>query len=114
MKYLCAYALAWLSGNQKPTKADLEKIISAVGGEFDDSRAKGLCEYLNDKELEEVIKGGLPKLQSVGGGAVSSGGATGGAAAEEKAEEGAPKEEDEDEDALEGGMGLFGDEEDDW
>jgi ribosomal protein L12E/L44/L45/RPP1/RPP2 len=35
MKYLAAYALAWLAGNENPSPKQLQQIIEAGGGEFD-------------------------------------------------------------------------------
>ena len=111
MKYLSAYALAWLATEKEPTVNDLKKIIESVGGEFDQARAQNVVDKLKGQNLCDVIKAGLPKLQSISASSGASSGPTGGAT-ETKAEE-AKKEEEDDEDAMEGGMNLFG-EDDDW
>ena len=38
MRYVAAYLLAVLGGNQNPSKGDMEKILSAVGLEIDDDK----------------------------------------------------------------------------
>ena len=38
MRYVAAYLLAVLGGNQNPSKGDIEKILSAVGLEIDDDK----------------------------------------------------------------------------
>lgn len=111
MKYLCAYALAWLASEKEPTVKELEKIITSIGGDFDKTRAQGLCDKLKGQNLTEIIREGLPKLQSMaaasgGGGPLASN--TGGA----KPAEETKKEEEEEEDAMDGAMDLFGG--DDW
>mmetsp|Transcript_4369 Transcript_4369/g.4181 ORF Transcript_4369/g.4181 Transcript_4369/m.4181 type:complete len:116 (+) Transcript_4369:28-375(+) len=111
MKYLCAYALAWLSGKTQPKASDLADIINAIGGDFDTSRAESLCDLLAERDLTQVIKAGIPKLQAFAGAAAASSApvtATEGAKeekADEKKEEKKEKEEVED---IEGAMDLFG------
>ena len=112
MKYLCAYALAWLGGKKEPSVNDLKDIIESTGGDFDHDRAQDLVGRLKGKDLSQVIQEGLPKLQSVaavaGGGGVAQAAETTDAPVEEP-----PAEEEEDEDAMEGAMDLFGGD-DDW
>lgn len=108
MKYLAAYALAWLSGTAHPTVEKLQAIIEAAGGEFDKDHAAKLVEDLKDKSLEEVVAQGTKKLSSVslGSGAASSAGtATATKTEEPKKEE---EKEEKEEGDIEGAMDLFG------
>jgi large subunit ribosomal protein LP2 len=38
MKYVAAFALAYLSGNANPSAADIEEILAATGSDIDKSR----------------------------------------------------------------------------
>ena len=112
MKYLSAYALAWLSGKE-PTVADVEKILASVGAEIDVDRVKQVVDTLHGKQLEQLVAQGFSRLQSVGGGAAASAGAPATQEQGKAAEAEKPEPADEKvEDALEGGMDLFGG--DDW
>ncbi|XP_053304610.1 60S acidic ribosomal protein P2 [Spea bombifrons] len=113
MRYVAAYLLAVLGGNDKPAVKDLKKILDSVGIETDDERAEKVVGELNGKSIEEVIAQGNTKLASMpAGGAVavaaagSSAPASGGAAApaEEKKEEKKEESEESDDDM---GFGLF-------
>lgn len=110
MKYLSAYALAWLSGKTSPTVKDLEAIISAVGGSFDKQLAETVVESLQERDLSQVIRAGFPKLQ-VGGGSVSVS-ASAAPAAETKADDTKKddkKDEKKDEEAdFDGALDMFG------
>merc|ERR1712055_361393 len=113
MRYVAAYMLAALGGNENPTKDDLEKILGSVAIKADSARLDLIIKELKGKDLETLIAEGMTKLASVpsGGGAAAAGG--GGAAAapaeEEKKEEKKPESESE-EDSDEGmGFGLFDD-----
>ena len=109
MRYVAAYLLAALGGNEKPSADDIKKILSSVGVSAEDDKIKIVIDQLAGKAIEEVIAEGVEKLASVpSGGAVAAGGApaaAGGApaAAEEKKAE--PEEESEDEDMD--GFSLF-------
>lgn len=104
MRYVAAYLLATLGGNAEPSAADIEKILSSVGVEWDGDRIKKIVGDLKGKDLEELIAQGREKLSSMpvgGGGAVAAaapaaGGAAPAAAAEKKEE--AKKEDTESED----------------
>ena len=112
MKYLGAYALAWLSGNEQPSVADIEKIFKSVGAEFDRAKASALVEGLAGKKLEEVITKGLGKIGSAGSGYAGAAATTGAAPAQaSKPAEEEKKAEEEAADAMEGGISLFGDDE---
>merc|ERR1712080_136454 len=108
-RYVAAYMLAALGGNEQPSKADLEKILGSVAIKADSARLDLILKELKGKNLETLIAEGMDKLASVpsGGGAAAAGG--GGAAApavEEKKEE-AKKEESEEESDDDMGFGLF-------
>ena len=109
MKYAAAYTLLVLGGKEKPSAADLKKVIEAAGGECDDAAAEALCSELGAKgPLGDVIAEGKDKIYVCGGGGGGGGGGgDGGAAAavEEK-----PVEEEEAFD-MGGGMDMFGGEE---
>ncbi|KAG9336334.1 hypothetical protein JZ751_002681 [Albula glossodonta] len=113
MRYVAAYLLAALGGNDAPQSKDIKKILESVGIEADDTRMEKVISELNGKNVEEVISQGFSKLASVpSGGAVavaSSAAAGGGAAAaapaaEEKKEEKKEESEESDDDM---GFGLF-------
>lgn len=109
MRYVAAYLLAVLGGNSNPSNADIEKILSSVGIEFDGDRIKKIIGDLSGKDVEELIAQGREKLSSmpVGGGAVAAvaAPAAGSAPVEEKKEE--KKEEPESEEDDDMGFGLF-------
>ncbi|CAI5763201.1 acidic ribosomal P2 [Podarcis lilfordi] len=113
MRYVAAYLLAVLGGNESPSSKDLKKILDSVGIETDDERVNKVISELNGKNIEDVISQGNSKLASmpVGGAvAVSAGGAAAPAAgaapaaAEEKKEEKKEESEESDDDM---GFGLF-------
>ncbi|XP_013913161.1 PREDICTED: 60S acidic ribosomal protein P2 [Thamnophis sirtalis] len=112
MRYVAAYLLAVLGGNESPSSKDLKKILDSVGIETDDERVNKVISELNGKNIEDVIAQGNSKLASMPAGgavAVSSGPAApaGGpapAAAEEKKEEKKEESEESDDDM---GFGLF-------
>ncbi|KAK2517875.1 Rplp2 [Columba livia] len=82
MRYVAAYLLAVLGGNESPTSKDLKKILDSVGIETDDERMnKVVISELNGKNIEDVI-----------------------AQAEEKKEEKKEESEESDDDM---GFGLF-------
>lgn len=80
MRYVAAYLLAVLGGNESPSKADLEKILSSVGVEVDAARVTKIIADLKGKSIEELIAQGREKLSSmpVGGGAAAAAPAAGG------------------------------------
>uniref|UniRef100_U3K7C4 Large ribosomal subunit protein P2 n=1 Tax=Ficedula albicollis TaxID=59894 RepID=U3K7C4_FICAL len=77
MRYVAAYLLAVLGGNESPTSKDLKKILDSVGIETDDERMNKVISELNGKNIEDVIAQGNGKLASMPAGgavAVSAGG----------------------------------------
>lgn len=111
MRYVAAYLLAVLGGNQNPSKGDIEKILSAVGLEIDDDKIDKVISELNGKDIQQVMSEGMSKLASIPSGGVVTAGASGGGdtkeeAKEEKKEEIVESEEESDDDM---GFGLFDD-----
>ncbi|NWT37196.1 RLA2 protein, partial [Chroicocephalus maculipennis] len=65
MRYVAAYLLAVLGGNESPTSKDLKKILDSVGIETDDERMNKVISELNGKNIEDVIAQGKYHLLSV-------------------------------------------------
>ncbi|KAI9222847.1 60s acidic ribosomal protein-domain-containing protein [Blastocladiella britannica] len=109
MKYIAAFLLAKLGGNDAPSTKDIKAILGAVGIEVEAAELKKVLAELEGKNIDEVIAEGSTKLASVpAGGAASSGSAApaAGGAAPAAAAEAAPVEEEEEEDE-DMGFGLF-------
>merc|ERR1719362_1168548 len=93
MKYVSAYCLLVLGGNENPTEADLTKAMKAAGAEANADQVKAVVDALKGKPLHEVVAAGYGKIASLslggGGGAGGNTAAqpTGGDRAEEKKEE---------------------------
>ncbi|EDV92398.1 60S acidic ribosomal protein P2 [Drosophila grimshawi] len=113
MRYVAAYLLAVLGGQESPANADLEKILSSVGIEVDAERLSRVIKELKGKSIDDLIKEGREKLSSmpVGGGgaaaaatAAPAGAAAGGDKKEAKKEEKKEESESEDDDM---GFALF-------
>jgi len=112
MRYVAAYLLAVLGGNESPSDKDLKKILESVGVGYDAERAALVVGQMKGKSVNELIAEGSKKMASMpAGGAVGGGGASGGGGAaagggeEEKKEE--KKEESEEESDDDMGFGLF-------
>ncbi|KAN0103916.1 60s Acidic ribosomal domain containing protein [Russula decolorans] len=108
MRYIAAYLLLKIAGNESPTAADVTKVIQSVGIEVDEARLNSLISELDGKDVNALIAEGTSKLASVpsGGAAVAAAPAAGGggpAAAEAKEE----KEEEKEESDDDMGFGLF-------
>lgn len=88
MRYVAAYLLAVLGGNESPSVADIEKILSSVGIEADSTRLGKVVGDLAGKNLTELIEQGRTKLSSmpVGGGVAASAAPAAGAPAAAKEE----------------------------
>lgn len=59
MRYVAAYLLAVLGGNESPSAKDVKKILDSVGVEADDSNLKIVIDNLKGKNLEELISEGM-------------------------------------------------------
>merc|ERR1711911_128850 len=102
MRYVAAYLLAQLGGNDAPDAAAIKAILGSVGVDADEEKMNKVISELSGKAIADVLAEGKEKLASV----PSAGGAAAGGAEEAPAAE-AKKEsssEDEDEDM---GFGLF-------
>ena len=89
MRYVAAYLLANLAGNENPDAAAIEKILSSVGIDFNKDLAAKVIGELKGKNIEDLIKEGGSKLSAM---PVASAAPAGGAAATAKPAE-AKKEE---------------------
>ena len=58
MRYVAAYLLAVLGGNDSPKEADLKKILSSVGVDADATCLKKVISELSGKSIDEVIAAG--------------------------------------------------------
>ena len=107
MKYLAAYALLVLGGNENPSADDIKKVLSEVGITADDAQLTALLDAMKGKKLHEVISAGLSKVQI----AAPSSAQAKPAAQEEKKPEAEKKEEEKKEEGVDlgGAMNLFGD-----
>jgi len=54
MKYLAAYLLLSLAGNESPSAADIKGVLSSVGIDADSERLDKLIAELQGKNLQEV------------------------------------------------------------
>ncbi|KAG9681232.1 hypothetical protein KCU81_g3441, partial [Aureobasidium melanogenum] len=108
MKYLAAYLLLNLAGNESPSAEDIKSVLSSVGVDAEGERLDKLISELSGKNIQELISEGSAKLASVPSGGAAAGGAAApaaGAAAEAApAEEKAEEKEESDDDM---GFGLF-------
>ncbi|OWF42384.1 60S acidic ribosomal protein P2-like [Mizuhopecten yessoensis] len=109
MRYVAAYLLASLGGNENPSAADLEKIIGSVGIEVEADKVKKIISELKGKSLEELVAAGTTKLASVpsGGGAAAAGASAAAAPAAAKEEKKEEKKEESEESDDDMGFGLF-------
>ncbi|KAL2815374.1 60s acidic ribosomal protein-domain-containing protein [Aspergillus granulosus] len=108
MKYLAAYLLLALAGNESPSASDIKEVLSAVGIDAEGERLEKLLSELEGKNIQELIAEGSAKLASVPSGGAGAGAAPaaagGAAAADAPAEEKEEEKEESDEDM---GFGLF-------
>ena len=65
MRYVAAYLLANLAGNENPDAAALEKILSSVGIDFNKDLAAKVIGELKGKNIEDLIKEGSTKLSAM-------------------------------------------------
>ncbi|XP_060923986.1 large ribosomal subunit protein P2-like [Limanda limanda] len=112
MRYVAAYLLAALGGNETPESKDIKKILESVGIEADDACMTKVISELKGKNVNEVIASGYGKLASMPAGgavAVASSAAAGGAAAPAAAavEEKEEKKEESEASDDDMGFGLF-------
>merc|ERR1712206_63672 len=98
-RYVAAYMLAALGGNEDISAADIEKILSSVGIEAESDKLEKVISELKGKNLATLIAEGHSKLASMPAGAAPE------AAKEEKEEKKKESESESDDDCM--GFGLF-------
>merc|ERR1712111_304644 len=101
MRYVAAYLLAQLGGNDAPDAAAIKAILGSVGVDADEEKMNKVISELSGKAIADVLAEGKEKLASVpsgGGAAPAAGGAAAAGGAEKES-----SSEDEDEDM---GFGL--------
>ncbi|KAL4794788.1 hypothetical protein BDV19DRAFT_364403 [Aspergillus venezuelensis] len=54
MKYLAAYLLLALAGNESPAASDIKEVLSAVGIDAEEERLEKLISELQGKDINEV------------------------------------------------------------
>lgn len=54
MRYVAAYLLARLGGNDNPDASDLKKILESVGAEVDEDKLRLVVSELRNKDIDEV------------------------------------------------------------
>merc|ERR1711907_116893 len=109
MKFLSAYAMCVLGGNDHPAVADVRKVLEAVGYEWqeeDSSKVEDLVEEMATENFYAKAEAGLEKVKSCAGAGGSSGApAANNASADAPADAPAKKESSSEEDM--GGPGMF-------
>jgi len=58
MRYVAAYLLSVLGGNESPSAADIKKILSSVGIDAEDDKLKKVISELSGKNIQELIAEG--------------------------------------------------------
>jgi ribosomal protein L12E/L44/L45/RPP1/RPP2 len=105
MKYIAAYLLAVLGGNDAPTAADVGAILKSADIEVDDAAVDAVLKAVDGKDLNTVLTDGTKKLVKIGGGGGGGAAPAAGAAAAAVVEE---EEEEEEEESAGGAGGMFG------
>ena len=59
MRYVAAYLLAALGGNQTPSCNDIKNILGSVGIDVDDDKLNKVISELKGKDIEEVLAAGI-------------------------------------------------------
>ena len=110
MKYVAAYTLLALRGEENIDAAKVKALLEACECEVNQDSLDAVVNALKGKDLSELINNGLSKVSSLSvGGGSGSGGAGNAGNAEEKKEEEAEEEEEVEEEEVDFDMGdLFG------
>ena len=58
MRYICAYILAQMGGNENPSVEDMRQIIGSVGAEFEVELAERIVKELKGKDIGELMDEG--------------------------------------------------------
>merc|ERR1712062_841973 len=77
MRYVSAYLLCALGGNDSPSTSDIKAVLESVGVGYDEERAEIVVNQCKGKSIAELIAAGSEKMASMpaGGGGGGSGGA---------------------------------------
>jgi large subunit ribosomal protein LP2 len=114
MRYLAAYLLANLGGNENPSSNDIASILQATGIAVNKDEAEKTVAELSGKNINQLMSSGSAKLASMpSGGAAPSAARAGSApvaagapgASSAKDEEKKPEPQEEEEGDI--GLGLF-------
>merc|ERR1712025_1540780 len=97
MRYVAAYMLAVLGGNEAPGVDTLQAIIESVGVGFEEDKAQVVIDKLAGKSINDLIAAGAAQMSSMPAGGAGGGGAAASGAAEAEA----PKEEEKKEESEE-------------
>merc|ERR1712179_644710 len=83
MRYVSAYLLCALGGNESPSTSDIKTVLESVGVGYDEERAGIVVNQCKGKSIAELIASGSEKMASMpagGGGGGSGSAAVGGGA----------------------------------
>merc|ERR1711953_372136 len=105
MRYVAAYLLAQLGGNDAPDSAAIKAILASVGVDADEEKLNKVISELSGKDINEVLAEGKEKLASVPSGGAAAPAAGAAAAAEEAPKEEAKEESESEDDDM--GFDLF-------
>lgn len=108
MRYVAAYVLAAMGGNENPGADDVKQILASVGIDVDDEQLDIVLKNLEGKNIAETIAAGREKLASMPTGGAAPAAAAAAAPAEEEVKEEEKKEESEEESDDDMGFDLFG------
>merc|ERR1712144_169331 len=75
MRYVAAYLLSALGGNESPSTNDIKTILESVGVGYDDERAEIVVNQCKGKTIAELIAAGSEKMASMPAGGGGGGGA---------------------------------------
>ncbi|KAJ9086912.1 60S acidic ribosomal protein P2, variant 3 [Entomophthora muscae] len=107
MRYIAAYLLLQLGGNDAPTADNIKSVLSSVGIDADEERLSTLLKELEGKDINALIAEGSSKLASVGSAVGASSGSAPAAGASAEAPKAAEKVEEKEESDEDMGFGLF-------
>ncbi|KAF0987655.1 hypothetical protein HZS_5699, partial [Henneguya salminicola] len=65
MRYVAAYILSKLAGEEDPTVVDIKNIITAADGDFEDKQAKIVVDRLKGRDIFDLIEKGKLKISSL-------------------------------------------------
>merc|ERR1719282_583417 len=106
MKYLGAYLMSVIGGNESPTSDDIKCILDAGGISYEQNMIDMVIERMAGKSVHEMINEGYGKFAACGGGgavAAAAGGAAEADASAGKKEEKKVEEEEEESRGRRGG-----------